>query len=907
MRLPLWRRKQKEELEEELRGHLGAAVRERMERGETRAEAEAAARRQFGNVGLVKEVTRDMWGWAWLDALVRDIRYALRTMAARPGFTAVTILLLALGIGANTAMFSLWNGLLYASLPGVQKPEELVILTDPDESGRWTGLWEGRTDGPRAWLTYEEFEDLRDNANSFSAVAASQSSLGNWRVRVESNEWEEARGRFVSGGYFELLGVRPAMGRLFAASDDHTATPHAVISHSYWQRRFGGRANVLGKNFTVDKTALTIIGVTPPGFIGETIGQRPDLWLPLRLQPGMNPAWDGLHDTPPTKRMWLHVFGRLKPGVTPAQAEAQANAIFRAGLESFYGAARIAARPDFLDQRLQVQPAARGASPTRSWFSGSLTALLAAAGTLLLIVCANLANLLLARGVARRPEIALRLSLGASRNRLIRQLATESLTMAGLGAAAAIAVAYFSHAALVRMLVVSASSFQMSFALDPLVLAFLVATTLAAALLFGLLPAWQVAKTDAGEYLKELGQRAAGSKGQMRSGRLLVSLQLALSLPLLIGAGLLLRTVYNLQRIDLGFPAERLLMVRVDFREAGYEAARLGNAIRELLEEMQRTPSVQAASFSQLGVFSGGESAETIEVEGYTPQGDRERGSALDVVGPGYFSALGVPILRGREILDSDSGGARKVCVINESFAKQFFAQRNPIGMRITILGDDETRTTYQVVGVAANARTKSLRGDVAPRFFLAGMQDLASVKSSTLLIRTTTATAPVMVTVRKSIERVDPALPVLSAVSIEETMAELTAQDRTTAQLAVVFGCVAVTLAAIGLYGLLSYGVARRAGEIAIRIALGARPRRVIAMILRETSGLVIGGLALGGGLAYAASRLIESQLYGVAPEDPLTLALATGLLLLVALGAAYLPAQRAASIDPMAALRHQ
>ncbi|MGH9795624.1 MAG: ADOP family duplicated permease [Candidatus Acidiferrales bacterium] len=906
MRLPLWRRKQKEELDEELGGHLGAAVRERMERGETRAEAEAAARRQFGNVELVKEVTRDVWGWRWLDALVRDLRYALRAMAARPGFTAVTILLLALGIGANTAIFSLWNGLLYASLPGVEKPEELVILTDPDESGRWTGLWEGRTDGPRAWLTYQEFEDLRDHADVFSAVMASQSGLGNWRVRVESNEWEEARGRFVSGGYFELLGVRPAIGRLFAASDDHTATPHAVISHSYWQRRFGGRADVHGKALTVEKAALTIIGVTPPGFIGETIGQRPDLWLPLRLQPSMQSDRDGLHDTPPVKTMWLHVFGRLKPGVTLAQAEAQANAIFRAGLESFYGAARIAARPDFLDQRLQVQPAARGASPTRSWFSGSLTALLAAAGTLLFIVCTNLANLLLARGVARRPEIALRLSLGASRNRLIRQLATESLTMAGLGGAAAITVAYFSHGALVRMLVVSSASFQMSFALDPLVLAFLVATTLAAALLFGILPAWQVAKTDAGEYLKELSQRAAGSKSQMRSGRFLVSLQLALSLPLLIGAGLLLRTVYNLQRIDLGFPAERLLMVRVDFREAGYEAARSGNAIRELLEEMQRIPNVQAASFSQLGVFGGGESSETIEVEGYTPQGGRERGSALDVVGPGYFSALGVPVLRGREILERDSGAALKVCVINESFAKQFFAHRNPIGMHIAIIGDDETRSTYQVVGVAANARTMSLRGDVAPRFFLAGMQ-LTSVTSPTMLIRTDRGTTPTMAAARKTIERMDPALPILSAVSIEEKMAELTAQDRTTAQLAVVFGCVAVTLAAIGLYGLLSYGVARRAGEIAIRIALGAQPRRVIAMILRETSGLLIGGLALGGGLAYAASRLIESQLYGVAPEDPLTLALAIGLLLLVALGAAYLPAKRAASIDPMAALRHQ
>jgi hypothetical protein len=411
----------------------------------------------------------------------------------------------------------------------------------------------------------------------------------------------------------------------------------------------------------------------------------------------------------------------------------------------------------------------------------------------------------------------------------------------------------------------------MSFALDPLVLAFTLAATLAAALLFGLLPAWQVTRSDTAPALKK----------QARGSQFLVSLQLALSLPLLAGAGLLARTVYNLQRVDLGFPAERLLVLRVDLREAGYEPPRRPAVLGELLGDFQRIPGVRAASFSQLGLFSGGESSNTIAVEGYTPAGDHDRGSAMDVVGSGYFSTLGIPIIMGREILPGDRAGASMVCVINQAFAKRFFDRRNPIGMRITSI-DEDRRTTYQIVGVARNSRTKQLRGEVEPRYFVA-----------------------VMAAARNATQRRDAALTIVHAGSIEEQMAPLTAQDRTTAQLAVVFGSVALTLAAIGLYGVLSYGIARRRREIAVRIALGARPGRVIAMILRETIGLLIVGLPLGGGLAYAASRLIGSQLYGVAPQDPLTMLLAVGLLLSVALSAAYLPAQRASKLDPMQALR--
>ena len=875
---------------------------ERDMQDELRSIAGMAAPGELGNLALAAEDARAEWGWPRLEHTARDVRYALRTLRKSPGFTATAVLSLALGIGANTALFGLWHGVLYASLPGVREPGQLVMLSNPDESGSWTG----RVDGPRAWLTYEEFEQLRDHAQSFSSVMASQSSLGRWQARVDGGPPEEVNGRFVSGGFFHLLGVDPAIGRTFTTAEDRGEAPYAVLSHHFWQRRFGGRVDVLGKTILVGKASVTIIGVTAPGFIGETSGQQPDLWLALRLQPTVEPGRDRLHDTPPQKAMWLHVFGRLKPGVTRAQAETEANAVFQAGLESFYGAvASGERRAEYLDQRLEIHSGARGASPTRAEFADSLSALLAAVGVLLLVACSNLANLLLARGAARTPEMALRLSLGASRGRLIGQLATESLVLAAMGGVAALAAAYSLHAALVGMIAQSDSQFAMTFSLDPFVLAFVVAATLAAALLFGVLPAWYATKTSAAASLKEQGRGLIGSSGRMRSGRFLVSLQLALSLPLLFGAGLLAQTVYNLQRTDLGFPSDRLLLVRVDLRESVPDPIRRDQLRHQLLAQFRQLPGVRAASHSQLGVFSGGNSVASIDVEGYVPSGHRDPESDLDRVGPGYFSALGARIQLGRDIEEHDRGDAPKVCVINEAFARVFFDGRNPLGRRVTWIDEDQARTAYQVVGVADNIRTQHLRGEIPPRFFVPVVQRPPASNSPTFLIRTATEPTLVLEAVRTTIQRVDPALSILSASSVEERMAPLTAQDRTTATLAMAFGCVALALAAIGLYGVLSYGVARRTSEIAVRLALGAVPGRVISMLLRETTALVGTGLAVGGGLAYTASRLIDSRLHGVAPRDPLTLASATALLLVVALTAAYVPAKRASKLNPVAALR--
>ncbi len=523
----------------------------------------------------------------------------------------------------------------------------------------------------------------------------------------------------------------------------------------------------------------------------------------------------------------------------------------------------------------------------------------------MLIACANLANLLLARGAARRAEMMLRLSLGAGRGRLVRQLVTESLALAAAGGVAAVTVAYVLHRALVLMLAEGDPNFAIDFAFGVRVSAFLVAATVTAALLFGLLPAWQATSTDSAAALKEYGRGALGSRAQTRSGRALVSLQLALSLPLLVGAGLLARTAYNVQRIDHGFTTGRLLLVRVELQTAAEDPVRRSALRRALLDRIQKTPGVSGASFSQLGVFTGSFSSRSIEVEGNAATNtEQEAESTFDEVGPGYFTTLGVRLLQGRDFLDSDGLESPRVCVINEAFARRFFERRNPIGMRLTEIDDDRGRTSYQIVGVARDARTHNLRGDVEPRVFTAATQRPASVANPIFIVRSHTD-VPVASAVRQAIQQVRADVPITSARTAEERKAPLTAQDRATARLAVAFAAVALTLAAIGLYGVLSYGVARRTSEIAIRIALGAQPRRVITMILGETSIVVAAGLAAGLGLAYAASRLVDSRLYGVAPRDPATFALATSLLLVVALIAAYLPARRASRLEPTAALR--
>jgi predicted permease len=883
------------DLDDELQSFVDMAAADQVRNGLTPAEARRLAILGLGGVEQTKERVRTARHGAWLDAVWRDVQYALRQVRRNPSFSAIAIATLALGIGFNTAIFSVWSGVLYAPLPGVERPNELVMLTDPAASG----MLRGHDGGARRWLSYAEFLQLQEHATSLSSVMASQSRLSTWQVRVDGSRPEDVRGRLVSATYFDVLGVRPVIGRLFTSNEDSGEPPYAVISHAYWQRRFGGHPNVIGKTLIVRSTPVSIVGVTPAGFLGETSGQQPQLWLPLRLQPKVLPGSNWLHERPPDKVMWLHVFGRLRPGVTGSQAEAEANAIFQAGLQSFYGAER---RNESLDQRLRLQPGARGASASRDTLSSSLSILLASVGVLLLVACANLANLLLARGAARQSEIAVRMSLGATRERLIIQLLTESLTLATLGGLAGIALACLVHGAIVRVLQQAEPHFFIGFAFTVRVLIFGVASTVASVMVFGVFPALQVTRADPCARLKESSRGAVGSAPLLRAGRWLVSVQLALSLPLLVGAGLLVRTVYNLQHTDLGFQADRLLLARVDLSDVVHDLARRDHVLRALQDGIRRLAGVEAVSFSQLGLFSGGISTAVIEASGQ-PADVNGRDSALDRVGADYFTTLRIPILRGRDISDRDAAATQKVCVVNEAFVREYLAGHDPLGTQVTTV-DDGLRARYEVVGVTRNARTQDVRDAPEPRFFVPAEQRPSSATSRTFLIRTASHSRSLMSSVLEAVNAVDRAVSLTELVTIEERMAALTAEERILARLALTFGAAALTLAAIGLYGVISYTVGRRSGEIAIRMALGAQRRSISAMIVRETVWLIVTGLLLGGVLASVASRLLANRLYGVAPDDPLSLLLAIGVLLLVALVASLVPAQRASRLAPIAAL---
>jgi putative ABC transport system permease protein len=750
---------------------------------------------------------------------------------------------------------------------------------------------------------------LQDHIGTLSSMMASQSSLQRTEARVAGGEAEEIAVRLVSASYFATLGVPAVIGRTFDGRQEPAGgtAPYAVISYEYWQRRFSGRADVLGRTIAVKAGVLSVIGVAPSTFFGETVGERPDVWAPLAMQSALLPGRDWLHDQPGSmeKVMWLHVFGRLRPGVTLQQTQADANVIFQQGLATYYGSlADAELRKRFLDQRLTLKPAATGASSLRSGFREPLFVLLGAAGLVLLIACANLGNLLLARTTARNREMIVRLALGASRGRLMRQLVTESLCLATVGGMVGLFAAVVLRQSLLRL--VSASSVTLPGAFDLRTLGFVFALTVAAGLVLGLLPALRITRTQAATGLRDQGRGVVGSAAWLRVGKLIVVGQLALSLPLLVGAGLLVRTLFNLQRVDLGYAKDGVLTARVDGQAAGYDPVRQTAAFDELLARIRAVPGVRAATYSNNGLFGGSDNGDQIVVEGYAPNGSDDRGSRYDQVGPGYFSTLGVPVLLGREITEQDRAGGSMVCVINETFAKKFFRGRNPIGLHVTQTYAEE-RHTYEVVGVVRDSRQNRLRGDVEHRIYVPATQPAAAISAVTFIVLPRGDGAGAVADVRRIVQQTEPKMVILRAGALTDAIDRRIVQDRLLARLSIAFGIVAVLLAAIGLYGVLSYGVARRTNEIGIRKALGAQHSALIGMILRETGWLLLVGMIAGTAASAGAIRLITSRLYGLSPNDPATFAGAIGGLAIVAGLATWLPAYRASRVDALVALRQE
>lgn len=891
------------DLDEELRHHRALRARDLEQAGmsESAARAEAAAR--LGNITLQKERTREMDIATRLETVFKDLRYAFRQFAHNPVFSTVAVLSLALGIGANTAIFSVFNAALLKSLP-VRNPQALVMLTNPDHSG----VWIGSANGERDLLTYAEFEKLRDRSTTLD-LCASESSLNRWRVRIAGGSQEDARGRLVSEEYFSVLGVEPIIGHFFA--ETAATDPYAVISYDYWQRRFAGKADALGAPIRVYGATLTVIGVAPPGFHGETLGENPDIWAPMRMEPLLKPGRDWIHEDLTKsidKVMWLHVFGRMKPGVSLAKAQAEISVLFKTIIENGYPKTLSErTRKDLLDQRVRVRDARTGAFGGRNEFSQQLLVLLITAGLVLLIACANVANLLLARTTARYREVGIRLSIGAGKGRLIRQFLTESLLLAMLGAAAGLMIAAGAVRVLVLLLSGPRNPLQLATTFDWRVLAFTGGVTLLTGLLFGVAPALQGTRVDISESLKESARNTTSMGKRMTFAKSLVSTQIALSLLLVAGAGLFLRTLWNLQSVELGYSKEKLLTVRIDALTAGYKDAQRAMLYNEIADRLRALPGVRGVTYSENGLFGGTESGDPVDVEGFVHKTKDDANAAFDQIGPRYFSSLGVPLLAGREIEPRDTANSLRVCVINEAFAKRFFAGRNPIGKHVIDMWGN-THLTMEVVGVAKDIRDHHLRGNVQERFYVAAAQGDGPIPPSIYFeVRTMADPNAAFGAIRKSIASVNANLPILNARTVGDLIDAQNAQPRMIARLCGIFGGIALLLAATGLYGMLSYNVARRTNEIGIRMALGAGRGGVIGMIFKETSILIGTGMLGGIAAVFATTRLVESRLYGLTAMDPATIAIALGILGTVALIASYVPAARAARVDPIAALRHE
>jgi predicted permease len=851
-----------------------------------------------------------------MGALLQDIRYGIRMLLKNPGFTAIAVLTLALGIGANTAIFSVLDSVLLRKLPVVQS-EQLVLLTDPDSHGQSFGS----ESGDRSLLAYSEFEYLRDHNEVFSSVFASDSELPEVRATVGrssnggASQQESLRVRLVSGDYFSTLGVTPAAGRMFTSEVDKArgGSPLAVVSYAFWQRRFNFDPSVIGKTIQINQTAFEIIGVTQRGFFGETVGEVPDVWVPAMMQDAIYSGRDLLTPSQDMTNIhtWLLVMARLKPGVTTEQAKASINVVFKRMLDSLGGTLNAQERRELEDQRINLQAGARGSSTLNQAYGAPLKVLMGLVGFVLLIACANVANLLLARGTVRQKEFAVRLAIGARRGRLIRQLLSESLLLALAGAAAGIVLAQWADTLLLQMVSRASTgrgAVQINLRPDARMLAFTLGIAVLSAILFGLIPALRATRLDLSPILKSTSSGTTGENASRRlpATKVLVIAQVAISLILLVAAGLFVHSLSKLSEVSLGYRPENLLLFQVDGAAGGYKGPANLRFQQELLEKFSAIPGVRAATLSSNGLFSHSESADPISVEGYTPKPGEEMHSRMDHVGPSYFSTVGIPLLIGREIGLQDSGNGPRAGVINKTFAEHFFGNTSPLGKKV--------RDTYpgnpsdvEIVGVVADAKYNNLREKTPPRLYAPYFNPMWEHSYGIYEVRTAADPASVSAALRAAVQQANSSLPPIRINTMQVLVDDSLHTDKFIARLAGVFGLLAMLLASIGLYGIMAYTVARRTRDIGIRMALGAQPASVLWLILRETLLLVLIGVAVGLPVAFGGTHLIKSMLFGLGVVDPLAMIVPAITLAVVAALAGLLPARRAMRVDPMVALRYE
>ena len=889
------KRRRELELNEELRAHIDALTEENIRRGMSEKDARHAARREFGGLEQTKECYRDQRGLPVLETLAQDLHYAGRMLARSPRFTAVTILTLALGIGANTGLFSLVNSVLLANLP-VRNPEELVVVKYTDS----------RSQAAEEDFSYPMYKALREQNSILASVLTRSGVDFNASYGGQS---ERAVGEMVSGNYFETLGVQPFLGRLISPEDDRTpgAHPVAVLSYGYWQRRFGGDPAIVGKDLILNNTLIRVIGVTPPRFYGTEIARNPDIRVPMMMATVFRPVPANRLENP--RHRWLTVMARRKPEVSVAQAQASLDILYhqvlQAELNELGPGVNAHDRERALASRIQLEPGNQGFAHLRGEIERPLLLMLCVAGIVLLVACANLANLLLARNAKRKQEIFVRLAIGAGRGRLIRQWLTESLLLSALGGCAGIVVAYWVKTALVGFLPADFSA-NLHAPMDLRVLTFALLASLLTGLLFGLGPALQLSQTGVSLALRDDSPSVASGERLFSLRSALVFLQVALSLPLLIGAGLFVHSLRNLRGVNTGFVKENVFLATLNPALNAYPQEKIKSLYDDLLARVRALPGVRAASLTTSSVISGGWDQERVKVEGYQPGPDENVSPNAAVISPGYFATLGVPFLQGRDFTEQDSARRPKVVIVNETMAHYFFGNKNPLGKKIGTDDDPKAPPDREIIGVVKDA--KYVRVSEAPRrHFYAPMAQEPRLFDMTLQVRTSGDPEKIGDLVRTQVHDSDPNLPLYATTTLEIQIDDSLTQERLLTWLSSLFGLLATLLASLGLSSVVAFSVARRTREIGIRMALGAQSGDILRSVASRMALLVSTGMAVGLVAAYGLSRLLATMLYEVRSADPLAFAGACVLLGVVAGLAAYLPAQRATQVDPVVALRYE
>ena len=820
-----------------------------------------------------------------METLIKDLRYAVRSLAKRPGFTLVAVLTLALGIGINTTVFSLANSVFLRQLP-VASPQNLAwIFSNRENPSSYPDFVE-----------YQQQTDLFDGVLAYEWVGLNLGSNG---------QAERVEGALVTGNYFDVLGVKPALGRTFLPDEDKTpgASPVAVISHTLWQRRFNSDASVVGKPLVLNGQAFTIVGVAPTDFVGAEEAFPRQIWIPLTIQAGVRPGPAGVTNAPNPlvnrNARTLEVMARLKQGVTLREAQVKMNVV----------ASRLAQNyPDSnRDFRIALYTAGNGRPFFRSMLKPVTQILLVVVGSVLLIACANVANLLLARAARRRKEVAIRLTLGATRTRLIRQLLTESMLLSVSGGLAGLILNLWLINLLTALKPAVPLPVNVEFHTDWRVLSFTLLLSVLAGIIFGLVPALQASKHELVPALKEQSQPLGERRSVFSLRNALVIGQVALSIVVLIAAGLFLRSLNHARAINPGFDADHILTLSFNTTAQKYDATKAGQFYQQLSSRVQALPSVQNVSVAQsapLSYFYSPAFASPAFVEGHEPAaGENPPFVGNNAIGPNFFKTLGVPILSGREFTDQDREGAPRVAIVNETLVRNLFANGNPIGQRLRVL--TRQPSSWEIIGVVKDSKYRSLGEDPTAYIFLPYLQ--SPQPAMALHVQTSGNPKDLAAAIRHEVQTLDPNLPAFNVMSLADNIEISLFPARFGAVLLGVFGFLALLIASIGIYGVMSYGVSERTHEMGIRMALGARGGDVLRLVISRGMRVALIGVAIGGGLAVAATRVVKSYLYDVSPTDPLTFAGIALLLIGVALLACYIPARRATKVDPLVALRYE